>query len=74
MVSDLFAMGKTSVVKRYPKGKSVEVYYNPDNPKQAVLEQDLKLSAYFGIVAGMFCCGFAFCSMFAKGDFTPTLG
>jgi hypothetical protein len=25
------------IVARYPKGKSVQVYYNPDKPKQAVL-------------------------------------
>jgi hypothetical protein len=25
------------IVSRYPKGKSVQVYYNPDKPKQAVL-------------------------------------
>lgn len=68
--SMLFGMSKRSVVKRYPKGKSVDVYYNPDNPKQAVLEQDLKLSAYIGIVVGMFCCGFAFLGLFATGDFT----
>lgn len=32
---------------KYPEGLSVQVYYNPHNPKEAVLEPGLKSTAYF---------------------------
>jgi hypothetical protein len=31
--------GAKSLVKKYPSGKSVTVYYNPNNPSEAVLER-----------------------------------
>jgi len=34
----LDSIGRPNVVDQYPKGKSVTVYYNPDNPKDSVLE------------------------------------
>jgi hypothetical protein len=33
--------GAKQVTKQYPKGRQVNVYYDPQNPAQAVLERDL---------------------------------
>ena len=35
------------VVNRYPKGRSVKVYYMPNNPKVCVLEPGIQQGAYF---------------------------
>lgn len=45
-------------VKAYPKGKKVDVYYNPESPDIAVLEPGFSLSAniqfmIFGIIFGI---------------------
>lgn len=42
------------IVDRYPKGKSVSVYYKPDNPKVCVLEPGLGLRAFVAPVFGVF--------------------
>jgi len=42
------------IVDRYPKGKSVSVYYKPDNPKVCVLEPGLGLQAFVAPVFGVF--------------------
>ena len=51
------------IVKRYPKGKEVKVYYDPEKPKTAVLEPGVTWSSYLplglGIVfvgVGVACC------------------
>ena len=36
-----------SLVNKYPKAKSVNVYYNPDDPKEAALETGLKNESWF---------------------------
>lgn len=47
-----------STLDRYPVGKEVTVYYNPSNPRQAVLERDLPvdfgkgLAAVFAVLGG----------------------
>ncbi|KKL50012.1 hypothetical protein LCGC14_2309750 [marine sediment metagenome] len=35
------------IVNRYPKGKSVTVYYMPDNPEECLLESGLKAQSWF---------------------------
>ncbi len=35
------------LLEKYPSGKAVRVYYNPDNPKQSMLEPGLDWSIYF---------------------------
>lgn len=42
------------LVDRYPKGKSVSVYYKPENPKVCVLEPGLGLQAFVAPVFGVF--------------------
>jgi len=42
------------IVDRYPKGKSVSVYYKPDNPKVCLLEPGLGLQAFVAPVIGVF--------------------
>ncbi len=34
------------IVKKYPVGKEVEVYYNPQNPKRSLLEPGLNWSVF----------------------------
>ncbi len=41
------------IVSHYPKGKSVSVYYKPDNPKVCVLEPGLGLQAFVAPVFGV---------------------
>ncbi len=47
-----------ALLNRYPKGKSVEVFYDPDDPEEAVLERGMKKGSYFmpifGAVWGLF--------------------
>jgi len=43
-----------SIVDRYPKGKSVSVYYKPDNPEVCLLEPGLGLQAFVAPVIGVF--------------------
>lgn len=38
-------------LEKYPFGKTVQVYYNPANPNQAVLEHDFPKWLYAGLVA-----------------------
>lgn len=35
------------IVNRYPKGKTVTVYYNPRNPQMCLLEPGVKVQAWF---------------------------
>ncbi|MEO5362359.1 MAG: DUF3592 domain-containing protein [Magnetococcus sp. DMHC-8] len=44
------------LTQRYPIGKQVRVYYNPDQPDDAVLERIPSMGGgFFLIVAGLFC-------------------
>jgi hypothetical protein len=53
-----------NIVERYPQGSDVEVYFNPDNPSQAVLERGITPSSYIvgfgvcliGLIAGIMFC------------------
>lgn len=42
------------IVNRYPKGKTVEVYYNPAKPQVAVLEPGASWSSYMPLGLGVF--------------------
>jgi len=48
---DRVSIGKSAyaeaTVKKYPTGKAVTVYYNPDKPQEAVLEPGLKWGDYW---------------------------
>ena len=40
-------------VERYPVGKEVVVYYQPDNPEECVLETGVDFTSYFLLVSGI---------------------
>jgi hypothetical protein len=42
------------VIKRYPMGLAVNVFYNPDHPEQSVLERRVTVGVYLWIVVGIF--------------------
>lgn len=44
----------TRVTERYPEGKAVDVYYNPDNPEDAVLERRGGCAVLLLILGGLF--------------------
>ena len=52
------------IVERYPQGGNVEVFFNPDDPSQAVLERGIAPSAYIvgfgvcliGLIAAIVLC------------------
>ncbi len=44
--------GAKRLVDRYPENKMVDVHYNPDNPKNAVLEPGASLGAYIPLFIG----------------------
>lgn len=50
------------VVRRYPKGKVVEVYYDPGNPEVSVLEPGIRRGTYMfpgvGLLVSLFAIGF----------------
>jgi hypothetical protein len=43
-----------ALVRRYPLGQNVKVFYNPDNPEQAVLERRITMGTYFWLAIGVF--------------------
>ena len=56
---DVGGSGSSSVVQRYPVGAQVTVYYDPHEPKKAVLERGAKFSNttwLFIIVTNIFLC------------------
>lgn len=61
----LDSIGRPNVVDQYPKGKSVTVYYNPDNPKDSVLETELPFSAYIVMVVALIMCTVSAVPLFA---------
>jgi len=42
-----------SIVSRYPVGKSIKVYYDPDNPKTSVLEPGAGWNSFVGLMVGI---------------------
>lgn len=48
------------IARNYPLGKSVTVYYNPNNPKIAVLKPGLGLGALMGLFIFVFSLAFLF--------------
>lgn len=44
----------TQVIERYPEGAAVDVYYNPDNPEDAVLEKRGGFGVLLLFVVGLF--------------------
>ena len=51
-------------VKKYPKGKQVSIYYNPDNPAQAILEpQKIKKTGYSALLIGFIFLLIGICSV-----------
>jgi hypothetical protein len=57
-----------AVLERYRIGRTLPVFYNPDNPKEAVLERDLPASAPFmyAIAGGVVLVGLAVVVMFTR--------
>lgn len=55
--------GAAAVVAKYPVGTTVPVYYNPENPAEALLERDApKYTIWLGvalILSNLFMCGMA---------------
>ena len=51
------------IVKRFPKGKAVDVYYDPEKPEMAVLEPGVTKSSYLFLGIGLVStiCGIAAC-------------
>lgn len=43
----------SGIVSRYPVGKSVKVYYDPDDPKTSVLEPGAGWSSFMGLIVGI---------------------
>jgi hypothetical protein len=43
-----------NIVNRYPRGKDVKVYYNPEDPQLAVLEPGVSWATYTPLGAGVF--------------------
>jgi hypothetical protein len=41
-----------SVVKTYPKGSTVEVFYNPRNPKESLLDRSTPTWGHYAILLG----------------------
>jgi hypothetical protein len=40
----------TGVIKKYPVGAQVPVYYNPQNPADAVLERSIPMAKFLGFI------------------------
>lgn len=40
----------TGVIKKYPVGAQVPVYYNPQNPADAVLERSIPMAKFLGLI------------------------
>jgi hypothetical protein len=40
----------TGVIKKYPVGAQVPVYYNPQNPAEAVLERSMPMAKLLGFI------------------------
>ena len=59
-----------ATLDRFPVGATVPVYYNPQDPKDAVLDHDLPVSApaMYSIAGAIFMAGVAAAAVFAKGD------
>jgi len=55
--------GAQAVVEKYPAGSTVTVYYNPENPAEALLERDVpKYTIWLWvalILSNIFMCGLA---------------
>ena len=54
------------VVKRYPTGKEVQVYYDPKNPEKAVLETGVNLGSYAYLGMGLICIGVGVYSSYSR--------
>jgi hypothetical protein len=60
-----YSGGKRSLAKKvadsYPKGKKVTVYYNPENPKEAVLKTGFSWTTFMVFIGGLLflCVGIA---------------
>ena len=50
-----FRWSAQKIVKRYPWGKKVRVYYDPEQPEAAVLEPGARLSSYWKLGIGLLC-------------------
>lgn len=40
----------TGIIKKYPVGTQVPVYYNPQNPADAVLERSIPMAKFLGLI------------------------
>ena len=48
--------GARKVIERYPAGARVNVFYNPQNPAEAILEKKAPAQALLWIILGIFDC------------------
>ncbi len=48
--------GARKVIERYPAGAAVRVYYNPQNPEEAVLEQKAPAMTLMWVILAVFDC------------------
>lgn len=54
-----FSSHAREIVERYPQGKKVPVYYDPQDPSVAVLEPGSSWGAYIPLLIGVLFCGVA---------------
>jgi hypothetical protein len=64
------AEGAHATVRRYAKGTTVPVYYDPDNPQNCVLERDAPVSAgcLWGGAATLLLAGAVISALIVQGD------
>ena len=41
--------------QKYPEGKAVQVYHNPDDPQDVCLERREESSLFYQLIGGVFC-------------------
>jgi len=64
------------IVNRYPSGRTVTVYYNPDQPQYAILETGFTWSSLFILLGGIvfFAAGVLCLKAYLKGKQTARAG
>ena len=65
MLGSVFQSG---TLEKYPQGKMISIYYNPDSPQDAVIENALPVSAYVVMVIAVMIIGFTLGPWVCAGD------